>query len=413
MVRIKDLRQRIVCFVGSGPSAPNPKRPSPEQSGQDGGSKSSSPSANQPPEQVTFNESTGTFKRVSPSDQRPEGSTEGKSPSGDGRRREAREAKIAAAAAATGIGAVNRGVNNSQVLDLTNEQFSAVQKYLRGDSLTVAQKNTLRTVPISQWAKVAQSVDNTSSPLITFAVPPDNILRVTLYMRNSSRKVYSRNVFDNLSGDELYVPPDIQALNPETYNLTFYFAVLENSLNPEWSEILIYFKDLLYSGFYREITPGYINLESIAIKVISPGGYETVNKVYSTFEKGNLSTSDTIEENMIYTYNMYSSVLVSNRNQFQIRLPNVGSNFSRDMLESEIADRLESTIKLLSTNLVYNSSMASGQVVFRLLINTNKRDAVSSFFPVDAIQSIGFTAPRIIKAKKQNGNGNNGGGNGT
>lgn len=297
------------------------------------------------------------------------------------------------------------------MLDLSNEQLSSVQKYLRGDNLTVAQKNTLRTVPISQWAKVAQTVDNTSSPLITFSVAPDNILRVTLYIRNNSRKVYSRSVYSRLSGDEVYVPPDVQNLNPETYSLTFYFGVLENTLNPEWSDVLIFFKDLLYSGFYREITPDYINLESINIKVITPTGDEPVNKVYSALERGNLSASDTVEENMIYTYNMYSTVLISNRNQFQIRLPNVGSNCSRDMLESEIADRLESTIKLLSTNLIYNSPIASGQVVFRLLIYTNKRDAVSPFFPVDSIQSIGFTAPRIIKAKKQNSNNNNGGGN--
>ncbi|MFB6224873.1 MAG: hypothetical protein ABEI13_00270, partial [Candidatus Paceibacteria bacterium] len=138
------------------------------------------------------------------------------------------------------------------------------------------------------------------------------------------------------------------------------FGVIENTLSPDWVDVLIFFKDLLYSGFYREITPDYINLESLNIKVITPTGDEPINKVYSTLEKGNLSASDTVEENMIYTYNMYSTVLVSNRNQFQIRLPNVGSNCSRDVLETEIADRLESTIKLLSTNLVYSSPTASG-----------------------------------------------------
>ena len=113
---------------------------------------------------------------------------------------------------------------------------------------------------------------------------------------------------------------------------------------------------------------------------------------------------------MLYTYNMYSSVLVSNRNQFQIRLPHVGANCPRDLLEEEIADRLESTVKLLSTNLVLSSPNASGQVVFRLLINTQKKEAVSAFFPVDSIQSIGFTAPRIIRSKRPRTDSNGTGG---
>lgn len=116
---------------------------------------------------------------------------------------------------------------------------------------------------------------------------------------------------------------------------------------------------------------------------------------------------------MLYTYNMYSSVLVSSRNQFQIRLPNVGSNCPRESLEEEIADRLESTVRLLANNLVFSDPNASGQVVFRLLINTQMKGAVPPFFPVDAIQSIGFTAPRIIRPKRQVNppNGNEGGNN--
>ena len=174
-------------------------------------------------------------------------------------------------------------------LDLSNEQLGAVQKYLRGENLTAGEKGVVRTVPISQWARIAQTVDNTSSPLITFAVAPDHILRVTLYLRNNSRKVFSRNVFNRLTGDEIFVAPDVQNLNPETFSLSFYFGVLENTLTPDGNDVLGYFKDVLYSGFYREVTPDYINLESINIKVITPTGEEPINKVLSALERGNLS----------------------------------------------------------------------------------------------------------------------------
>lgn len=320
----------------------------------------------------------------------------------NGRRASRGEKKSSPTEGAAVVETQQRGVSNPRILELDNLQLSAVQKYLRGENLSTTEKNILRTVPISQWAKIAQTVDNTSSPLITFAVAPDYILRVTLYLRNNSRKVFSRNILNRLSGDEVYVAPDVQNLNPETFNLTFYFGVLENTLNPDWTDVLVFFKDTLYSGFYREVTPDYINLESINIKVITPTGEEPINKVYSALERGNLTMTETVEENMLYTYNMYSSVLVSNRNQFQIRLPHVGANCPRDVLEEEVADRLQSTVKLLSSNLVMSSPNTSGQVVFRLLINTQKKEAVSAFFPVDSIQSIGFTAPRVLRAKRQN-----------
>ncbi|MFB6224874.1 MAG: hypothetical protein ABEI13_00275, partial [Candidatus Paceibacteria bacterium] len=151
--------------------------------------------------------------------QSPGGSPRDESPGGDGRKKAARDAKGASAIAEALEETVKPKEKKSEALDLSKEQLSAVQRYLRGDNLTAAQKNTLRTIPISQWAKVAQTVDSTSSPLITFAVPPDNILRVTLYIRNNSRKVYSRNVYSRSSGEEVFVTPDVSNLNPETYSL--------------------------------------------------------------------------------------------------------------------------------------------------------------------------------------------------
>lgn len=382
--------RRCICFAGSSPETPDPTKK--DQEGTSGSPEEQTP--------MVYNPTTGTMvpegKAASPSNK----GNPTKSNPDNGRRKAARDARAGAAEGGAGVETQQRAITNSNVLELDSVQLSSVQKYLRGENLSTSEKSILRTVPISQWAKIAQTVDSTSSPLITFSVAPDHILRITLYLRNNSRKVFSRNVLSKLSGEEVFVAPDVQNLNPETFNLSFHFGVLENTLNPDWLDVLIYFKDMLYSGFYREVTPDYINLESINIKVITPTGEEPINKVYSALERGNLTMTETIEENMLYTYNMYSSVLVSNRNQFQIRLPHVGANCPRDVLEEEVADRLESTVKLMSSNLVMSSPNAPGQVVFRLLINTQKKEAVSAFFPVDSIQSIGFTAPRVIRAKK-------------
>lgn len=213
--------------------------------------------------------------------------------------------------------------------------------------------------------------------------------------------MFSRNVLDKPSGNELYISPDVTALNPETFSLSFFFGVLDNNLNPTWADILVFFKDVLSSGFYREVSPHYITLESINIKVMAPTGEESLSKVYTTLEKGALGNMDNIEESMVYAFNLYSSVLVSSRNQFQIRLPNVGLNGERDALEEGIAERLQSTIKLLSSNIIFTTPNSEGQVVFRLLINTQEQNAVSPYFPVDSLQALGFTAPRIIRSKKK------------
>ena len=393
----KTLRSRIIVNVGSGPESGDSKEV------REGSSEASSQQTNP----MVYDENTGTYQPASKVISDALKSTVERPGPTDGRRRAARESKASALEASGNVQTTQKGLAKPNILDLTSEQLSAVQRYLRGENLTTAEKAVLRTVPISQWARVSQAVDTTSSPLITFAVAADNILRVTLFVRNNSRKVYSRSIFNKLNGEEVFVPPDVQYLNSETFNLTFYFAVLENTLNPDWTDVLIYFKDILYSNFYREITPDYVTLESVSIKVITPEGEEPVNKVYSALERGTLSREDTIEEDMVYTYNMYSRVLLSNRNQFQIRLPFVGSNSDPDALESDIADRLESTMRSLSNNLYFNSPTSPGQVVFRLLIYTNKKDAVSPFFPVDSIQPLGFTAPRAIKPKKQVTNNNN------
>lgn len=68
-----------------------------------------------------------------------------------------------------------------------------IQKYLRGERLEFDDIITLRNIPITEWTLVSQTIRGTESPFITFAYPPDHILRVTLLLKNSKSRVL-RNV---------------------------------------------------------------------------------------------------------------------------------------------------------------------------------------------------------------------------
>lgn len=190
------------------------------------------------------------------------------------------------------------------------------------------------------------------------------------------------------------------------FPVTFYFGVLENTLSPGWTDLIYFFKDLLYTNFYKLVLPSSVSLENINIKVFSPKGQELVNKNLSFLERGDLflERGDLDERlhrtsKMFYAYNLYSSVLIANRNQFQIRLPYIGIEKSEIDDESDIAEKLSASTKLLANNITYSPSTGNGEVIFRLLIFTNKRDAVSNFFPVDYLQAVGFVSPRVFKTR--------------
>ena len=93
-------------------------------------------------------------------------------------------------------------------------------------------------------------------------------------------------------------------------------------------------------------------------------------------------------------------MLISARNKYQIRLPYVSAVCSEKDLEDTVVDQSVNFLNRLESIITLQDSEVKGHLHSRLLIYTNRKNAVSSFFPVNAAQPIGFTAPRIIRPRK-------------
>lgn len=172
--------------------------------------------------------------------------------------------------------------------------------------------------------------------------------------------------------------------SPTTSKVTLLFAVVKNNKTISLQEVTDFFHDEFFVRTLARTMPSTIRFEAVQIRMISP----RIENI--TLRTANFNSRGTQNPNMdpssakCFIFNLSSSDLAAGKSQNTIKIPYMCRQLSR-WQEAKV-DSQNDPIQQFK-NLLNSPILIGSGIELALVIESNRRDALFRFFPVDWVSA--------------------------